>query len=190
MFDNREFMDSSTLEGERVQLKQIEKIDGERLGAILSDLQTINCANFDMDHSYFGSKKMLNQILSRELENFIHFGIWLRNVNELIGLISFQHWNRVHSKATLGYMVDRMYWNQGLATEALRILLKFGFEELGLQQVEGRCYKDNVPSEKVMTNNGLTWVRTLQARYGAVGNASEINEFRLSETSYRQDHTK
>ncbi len=187
MFDNREFMHSSTLEGERVQLRRIEKSDGKRLGSILSDLQTIDCATFDMDHSYFGSKRMLNQILSRELEQFIHFGIWLRKVDELIGLISFQHWSKVHAKATLGYMLDCNYWNQGLSTEAVRILLEFGFGELDLQQVEGRCYKNNVASEKVMTKNGFTWVRTLPVRYGAVGLSSEINVFCLSETSYRQD---
>ncbi|OAB45908.1 GNAT family N-acetyltransferase [Paenibacillus glacialis] len=186
MFDNREFMNSSILVGERVQLKQIEKVDGKRLEHILSTLQTIDCATFDMDHSYFGSKRMLNQILSRELENFIHFGIWLRKANELIGLISFQHWSRVQAKATIGYMLDRTYWNQGLATEALRLLLEFGFTELGLLQVEGRCYKNNIASEKVMTKNGLLWIRTLPARYGARNLSNEIHVYGLSEASYRQ----
>lgn len=190
MFDNRgDDNHLPVLEGDRIQLKVIEMIDGVRLESILSDLRTIQLATSNQEPLYFGSERMLQQILSRSAENFIHFGIWLREIDELIGLISFQHWSKLHSKATLGYMIDHHYWNRGFATEAVSMLLEFGFGELGLHQVEGRCYKDNIASEKVMIKNGLTWVRSLSVRYGITCIPCEINLFRLTEPVYRQYRT-
>lgn len=186
MLDNREAMHLSTMEGARIQLRPIVKADGARIGVIFSNLQTIHSSTSYGEPSYVGSQRMLDQISNRRSEDCIHFGIWLTQVNKLIGLISFQHWSRVQSKATLGYMLDQTYWNQGTMTEALRILLAFGFDELGLHQVEGRCYKYNIASERVMTKNGLTCVRTLPGRIGTQCPLNAINVFSLSETSYRQ----
>lgn len=174
-------IDMSTFDGSRVSLRLIEKRDGPRLGSILSDLREQQSTAYNQHASYFGSKRMLEQILNSDVEHFIHFGIRIKNVEGIIGLMSFQHWSRVQSKATVAYMLDRTYWNQGIATEALRILLEFGFRELGLHQVEGRCQEDNMASEKVMTNNGLTWVRTIPRRDGTQMPVHAVKVFSLSQ---------
>lgn len=178
-------IDMSTFDGSRVLLRPIENKDGPRLGSILSDLQEMNQPTvYNQNSSYFGSKRMLEQILKSDVERCVHFGIRVKKMDGIIGVISFQHWSRVQSKATLGYVLDRSYWNQGIATEALSILLKFGFRELGLQQVEGRCQEDNIASQKVMTNNGFTWVRTAPRRIGIQIPDRAVNVFSLSSQAY------
>jgi [ribosomal protein S5]-alanine N-acetyltransferase len=40
-----------------------------------------------------------------------------------------------HARAQLGYWIGRPYWRQGYATEAAREVVRFAFEELGLERI-------------------------------------------------------
>lgn len=86
---------------------------------------------------------------------------------ELIGSVSLQNWNRQEGQAVLGYMLNPLWWGRGYATEALGLLLAYGFRELGLRKVEGRCRGDNYRSAQVMLRNGLTLERTLPMADGS-----------------------
>lgn len=44
----------------------------------------------------------------------------------------------------------------GIVTEATQPIIRYGFEELGLNRVEGRCNFNNAGSEKVMKKLGMT----------------------------------
>jgi len=46
-------------------------------------------------------------------------------------------------RAELGYGLARSHWGQGYATEAAGLLLRFGFERLGLVRVEALCSVEN-----------------------------------------------
>ncbi|WP_438347182.1 GNAT family N-acetyltransferase [Paenibacillus sp. FA6] len=187
MFGKVEPINLSNLHNERIQLRWIERSDKEQLWSILSDHQAFHSVAIYKDHTYYQSRKILDQILSRDVEHNLHFGICLGKEGGLIGFISLQSWGKVQSMATLGYMLDRLYWGQGLATEAVGLLLDFGFTELGLKRVEGRCLEDNIASEKVLIKNGFTWDRVHPKRYGSQDDlTSKINIFSLNATCYRQ----
>jgi ribosomal-protein-alanine N-acetyltransferase len=64
---------------------------------------------------------------------------------------TFEHSGEVN------YYVARQYRGQGLATEALRTVLKFGFGELRLTRIQGRCAPENVSSERVLLKAGLKY---------------------------------
>ncbi|MEO1257085.1 MAG: GNAT family N-acetyltransferase, partial [Bacteroidota bacterium] len=72
----------------------------------------------------------------------------------LIGEISL-HIEEPHEKAHLGYWLGEPFWNQGIATEAARVVLQFGFEKLELEKVIASHYRGNESSGKVMTKNGF-----------------------------------
>jgi len=60
-----------------------------------------------------------------------------------------------HRQGTIGWLLGRKYRGQGLATEAARALLQFGFEELGLHRIAARTGRDNVRSWKLMERLGM-----------------------------------
>ena len=185
MFEKVKPMNLSDLHSERIQLRRIERSDKEQLWSILSDHQAFHSVAIYKDHTYYESRKMLDQILSRDVERNLHLGICLGKEDHLIGFISLQSWGKVQSMATLGYMLDRLYWGQGLATESVGILMNFGFTELGLKRVEGRCREDNIASEKVLIKNGFIWDRIHPKRYGTQDLTSKINIFSLNAYSER-----
>lgn len=56
----------------------------------------------------------------------------------------------------LGWRLARAYWGQGLATEAARAAIKFGFETLGLSSIVSYTAVPNVRSIRVMERLGMT----------------------------------
>jgi RimJ/RimL family protein N-acetyltransferase len=53
------------------------------------------------------------------------------------------------------YLLDKPYWNQGIATEATRAALAFGFERAGLERIVAIAMPENVGSRRVMEKSGM-----------------------------------
>jgi ribosomal-protein-alanine N-acetyltransferase len=54
----------------------------------------------------------------------------------------------------IGYFVDEKYWGKGIATEAVRLVEKFGFEKLKLHRIVILMNPKNKASEKVAKKSG------------------------------------
>jgi ribosomal-protein-alanine N-acetyltransferase len=55
------------------------------------------------------------------------------------------------------------YWGQGLATEAAMAMLRFGFEELGLERIYAGADPPNTASFCVMERLGMTFSKRIVA---------------------------
>jgi RimJ/RimL family protein N-acetyltransferase len=64
----------------------------------------------------------------------------------------------VGEQVELGYRYARAYWGKGYATEAGRVMLRRGFEELGLERVVAIVNVLNVASERVIRKLGMEYV--------------------------------
>ena len=82
------------------------------------------------------------------------FAVILKETGELIGEISL-HLLPNKTSAELGYWVGEPFWNRGIATEAIKAVLSFGFEKLALQAVFATCHAENKASQKVLIKNGM-----------------------------------
>lgn len=82
------------------------------------------------------------------------FAIILKEQSVFAGEIGL-HLDAAGKVAQLGYWVGEPLWNMGVATEAVAAVLRFGFENLELQQIFATCMKQNEPSAKVLINNGM-----------------------------------
>jgi ribosomal-protein-alanine N-acetyltransferase len=60
-----------------------------------------------------------------------------------------------NAETEVGYTLLRPAWGRGIATEACRRLLKFGFEETSLGEIVAVTHSDNLVSQKVLTKCGL-----------------------------------
>ena len=86
---------------------------------------------------------------------FLH--IERKDTREQVGSIGYT----VREAAPQGKLVDAGYftypafWNQGYATEALRRLLEFAFQENGVYRFSTGCLTENRGSERVMQKCGL-----------------------------------
>jgi RimJ/RimL family protein N-acetyltransferase len=58
-------------------------------------------------------------------------------------------------QAELGWALDPAYTGHGYATEAVREMLRFCFEGLGLHRVVANCFSDNTTSWRLMERVGM-----------------------------------
>ena len=74
---------------------------------------------------------------------------------KLIGTVGFTSINRKADIAEIGYVLNSHFWRQGIATEAVREILRFGFEILELKKIEAVFLPENTGSRGVLIKCGL-----------------------------------
>lgn len=57
--------------------------------------------------------------------------------------------------AELGYWIGEPFWNKGIATKVIKLIVKYGFEELSLQKIQASVFAYNDASIKVLLKNGF-----------------------------------
>ncbi len=63
-------------------------------------------------------------------------------------------------QAELGYRLVRRYWRRGYATEGARELIRYGFEQIGLNRIYAQTMAVNAASRATMAAAGMTFART------------------------------
>lgn len=82
------------------------------------------------------------------------FAIRMKNHQEMIGAIGI-HLEKRHHKAEMGYWIAENHWNCGYATEVLKTIIHFGFNDLALHKIYATHYPHNPSSGKVMQKCGM-----------------------------------
>lgn len=148
------------LESERCLLKTLSEDDI----ALLTKLVTDNKSYWSIHeplHSaeYYNEKFQLKRIqesvrqmgMSREYS----FGIFIKGTDNLIGHISIYSVKRLpFASAFIGYSLDEHYTGKGFATEAVKRVTQFAFEDLSLHRIEAYVSPANIASINVLERTG------------------------------------
>ena len=112
-------------------------------------------------------------------------GTWaITRPGELLGTISLQI-TRAHGRAELGYWVARTEWGKGIATECVRRLIAFAFDELALHRVQAHHFVENPASGRVMTRAGMRAEGTRRAAFFKAGVPHDVVEYAILRTDTR-----
>ncbi len=91
------------------------------------------------------------------------FGLWatiLKETDEFIGRCGLLPWTiDGRSEVEVAYLLAKRYWGQGLASEAARAVLAYGFDELELPRLISLIDPANVASANVAVKLGMTLER-------------------------------
>lgn len=89
--------------------------------------------------------------------NFYDWAIVFRENNKMVGTCGFTTLDFSNNSAEVGYVLNRQYWGNGIAPEALNAVIRFGFLELNLHRIEARYMAENLQSRRVMEKCGMTF---------------------------------
>lgn len=87
--------------------------------------------------------------------NFV-FKIQLQIDTSFIGLIALNLGKVKYSSGEVWYKFHSAFWNNGYATEALKRILAYGFNDLKLHRIEAGCAVDNIGSIRTLEKAGMT----------------------------------
>ena len=93
---------------------------------------------------------------TREKNNRFIFVVELTPGGRFIGVTEMKLGKETYRNAEVWFKFHPDFWNKGYATEALRKLIAFGFDDLHLHRIEAGCATENTASFKVMEKAGMT----------------------------------
>lgn len=96
------------------------------------------------------------------LREVLVFGIWDRATHFYLGGAGFHAPQWQVPRAELGYFLLPPARGRGMATEAVRLLIDFGFRHARLNRLWGDCDADNAASAAVMRRAGMTLEATMR----------------------------
>ncbi|HEV7935363.1 MAG TPA: GNAT family N-acetyltransferase [Actinomadura sp.] len=79
----------------------------------------------------------------------------LPETGAVIGDVLLRWTSREHRQGEIGYIFHPAHGGKGYATEATRVMLRLGFEELGLHRIIGRLDGRNSASARVLERLGM-----------------------------------
>ncbi|MCK6602567.1 MAG: GNAT family N-acetyltransferase [Bacteroidetes bacterium] len=92
------------------------------------------------------------------------FGIFDNEIGNLTGGCGLNQFDWLNLKANAGYWVTSARTGSGIATEAARLVVQFGFSDLGLHRIEILASSENLASLSVARKTGAAYEARLKDR--------------------------
>ncbi len=108
-----------------------------------------------------------------------------RSTGTLIGAARIGLESEVHRRADIGYVLRRDLWGSGLATEVARLLIDFGFDNLGLYRIWATTHPDNPASSRVLEKIGMSYEGRIRGHMFVKGSWRDSLSYAILEPEWR-----
>lgn len=174
------FKGNPQLETERLILRKLVSEDVKDIYAYASNDEVSKYMSWDTHKSIEDSKGFINFVLGKyEKDEAGEWGIVLKETGKLIGSTGCYQYSKQNSCAELGYAINRSHWGKGIMPEAVNGVLKFAFEEMGLNRIECYHYVLNEKSGRVMQKVGMTYEGTARGKIYAKGMYCDVKQYAI-----------
>ncbi|MGB9168403.1 MAG: GNAT family protein [Nitrososphaeraceae archaeon] len=146
------------LSGKLVNLRELSMEDATIIVSLMS--HDISKYLYEVSHPYKiddALKFIKSSCDDFRLHKSIIFAISYKNKLEpiqlLAGTIGIKDIDYVNKKANIGYWIGKQYQGKGLATECVKLVVKYGFDILKLITISAYVFPENKPSIRVLEKN-------------------------------------
>ncbi len=146
-----------TVKTQRILLRELKETDWQAVLEYASDPEVVRYMDWGPN-----SKEETEAFIKRSLDAQnerprLHytFAITLIANQMLIGTCGINVSNPDNREGWIGYCLNKLFWNEGYATETARALLDFGFGELNLHRIFATCDPANLASARVLEKAGM-----------------------------------
>ncbi len=143
--------------GNRIILRKFVLSDAEDVFEYASDDLTTKFLTWPSHKTIEDSITSLKNYLMKDGA----FAICLKENGKVIGCIDIRVEEK-ENKASFGYVLNRFYWNNGFMSEALKLIIEYGFNQLRVDEIFGLCEKQNIGSKRVMEKAGMHWTSNIK----------------------------
>lgn len=157
MSDSKENMPNGNgfLQGETVDLVPLNSEHLKIYSKWINDKRVRELALSRLPSMIEAEKKFLDGVEERQ-KSQISFEIWHKLDKKPIGICGLHQISWIDSHGEIGLILGELdYWGKGIATEAAKLLIDYGFKELNLHKVITVALAPNVHSWKVSEKHGM-----------------------------------
>ena len=153
-------MNKPIIETSRIILREFEPNDYKDVYEFGSNKTVQKYTGDPLLTSIEEAKKLISDVWLTDYKKY-GFGRWAtiyKPTNKLIGFTGLKFLPDLNL-VDIGFRYLPDYWNKGIATEASKEILKYGFELLKLNEIFGIAYTENIASCKVLKKIGLKFYK-------------------------------
>jgi [ribosomal protein S5]-alanine N-acetyltransferase len=171
------------LETPRLLLRELCLADAEELFQVFSDEETTHFVPRARHTDKTATVNHLENMIKgmKETKSFV-WSVIDKSENRIIGTVNLHF--KLDSAASIGAVIHREYWGKGVATEALKKVIGFGFDVMRLVRIEGKCESRNLASEKMLKKLGMTYEGTLRKEVIIKGTSRDAKVYSLLDEEY------
>ena len=152
------FSNMPTLYTERLLLRPMHPMDAEDMFDHAKRPEVTRYLLWREHEDISFTRDYLNYIGRRyALGDFYDWAVVERESRRMIGTCGFTKIDTANNSGEIGYVLNPDFHRQGFGSEAVRAVLKFGFEELSLNRIEARFMQGNEASLALMRSVGMTF---------------------------------
>lgn len=112
------------------------------------------------------TKSSLQKRIERYSDDKTYFwAIVLKGTDEPVGNVALICSNEYDMCADVAYCIGKAFWGQGIISEALREVLRFGLMEVNFNRIEAYHSISNIASGKVMQRAGMKFEGRMRKKY-------------------------
>lgn len=154
------------LEARRVRLRHPRPDDVEAVFAVFGNEHAMRY----WSHEAFERREQAETYLGEIDQGFadrtlFQWAVTEHGADELIGTVTLTEWSERNRRMEVGYMLHPVHWGKGYASEAVRTVLQFGFEQIGLHRVEAELDPRNEASARLLEKLGFQKEGLLRERW-------------------------
>jgi ribosomal-protein-alanine N-acetyltransferase len=183
---NREdvFSNFPTLETERLILRKLRLEDAKDLFEYASDPEITKYVTWEPHKSIEDSINLIKFTHERyEKREGIIWGIVYKENNKVIGTCDISPVTK-HFRAEIAYALSRDYWGKGLMTEAVKEVIRFGFEKMNLNRIQAMCIPENIDSYRVMEKVGMKYEGVIREYIYIKGKFQDLKLYSIVRREY------
>jgi ribosomal-protein-alanine N-acetyltransferase len=147
-----------TLETERLILRPYEEADLPEYHRLMSDRKNMYYLDDIATDTLEESKESLMQAIALNTCNKVRrFCVAIKETGKLIGACGYDITDEtpVGRIGHMGWFILPEHQNRGYITDAAKRVLAFAFLEDNCVRITTGCYKDNIPTQRVMAKAGF-----------------------------------
>jgi len=178
------------LETKRLVLRQMRPGDAEAIFRIYGDEEVMRYRDVLPFTRPEEAQQFLEGVRARYQQGEeMHWAITLKGEDSLIGSCGYS-WHLGRQFGAIGYDLARLYWKQGIMTEAIEALLRFGFEVRNLHRIEARVRRGNEASMRLLRRLGFQEEGLLRECLFLNNSFYDVKVFSLLKSEYTKTDEK
>lgn len=164
----------------RLRLRRLTMRDAQDIYRYSRDPEVARHVLWDPHRSIGDSRAYLRYMMRRyHSHDPASWGIELLETGHIIGTIGFMWVQEDNNAAEVGYSLAREYWNRGYMTEALKAVIRYGFDSMGLNRIEAQHETTNPASGAVMRKCHMYKEGTLRGRLFNKGRYVDVDLYAI-----------
>lgn len=148
--------DGYFMEGDRIYFREVRLSDvGDNYYNWMNDKEVTRY----LESGFFPNsiEQLREYVVSKQNDrNNVFLAIVLKGSGNHIGNIKLGPIDWIHRTADVGIIIgDKNCWGEGYATEAIRLVVQYGFNVLNLHKITAGCYSSNQGSARAFQKAGF-----------------------------------